>query len=45
MRRITIFLVIILIAFSFVSEQTYAADKDELIVFCGADFNGLLKML
>jgi molybdate transport system substrate-binding protein len=38
MWRIAIFLVIILIAFSFVSEQSYAADKDELIVFCGAAF-------
>ncbi|MBA4391717.1 MAG: molybdate ABC transporter substrate-binding protein [Syntrophus sp. (in: bacteria)] len=38
MRRITILLVIILIVFSFVSEQAYAAGTDELMVFCGAAF-------
>jgi molybdate transport system substrate-binding protein len=38
MRKTTIFLVIFLILFSFISVKTSAATPDELLVFCGAAF-------
>jgi molybdate transport system substrate-binding protein len=38
MRKTTIFLVIFLILFSFISVKTSAATPDELMVFCGAAF-------
>jgi molybdate transport system substrate-binding protein len=38
MHKTTIFLVICLILFSFISVKTYAATPDELMVFCGAAF-------